>query len=113
MDTNQSNLSPDLGTGEKKLGSYIWGLVGCSILTLISFWAVISGQFAKWEIIVLIYVSAIIQFLIQLIYFLRLNVQTKQGEYNVIALVFTMVILTSIIAGSLWIMWNLNYYMEH
>lgn len=103
----------DYGTGQKKLGIYIIGFIACSILTCIAFYAVMSGQFLKWQTFTIVYAAACIQFVIQLICFLRLNTQTEQAQINVISLVFTAVILTSIIVGSLWIMWNLNFNMIH
>lgn len=104
---------PDFGTGKKKFGIYFAGIISCAILTLFSFWVVMSHQFTKFEVFVFIYSSACIQFLVQLTCFLRLNVQTEQAKTNVMSLLFTGVILISIIAGSLWIMWNLNYNMMH
>lgn len=104
---------PDYGTGQKKLGMYLVGFIGCSLLTLLSFWAVMSQRFSKLEVLALIFSSACLQFLVQVIFFLRLTTQTTQGRTNIMTLLFTGVILTSIILGSLWIMWNLNYYMMH
>lgn len=103
----------DYGTGQKKLGIYVIGVISCSILTLISFWSVMSGYFARWEIFVIIYASACLQFVVQLICFLRLNTETEQGRTNVMSLIFTVVILTAIVLGSLWIMWSLGYNMMH
>jgi len=108
---NHEINQPDFGTSQKKLGIYIVGFITCSILTLISFWTVMSGQFTKWEMFIIIYAAAFIQFFVQLLCFLRLNTQTKQGRTNVMSIIFTGVILTSIIIGSLWIMWNLHYNM--
>jgi cytochrome o ubiquinol oxidase operon protein cyoD len=110
---HHSASQPDYGTGQKKLGMYMMGFIGCSILTLISFWAVMSEKFSKPSVLAIIYVAACVQFLVQLICFLRLNTQTDQGRMNVMGLWFTGVILVSIIGGSLWIMWNLAYYMDH
>ncbi len=104
---------PDYGTGQKKLGIYVFGFITCSILTLISFWAVMSETFAKNDILIIIFISAIIQFIVQVVCFLRLNTQTEQGRMNVMSLLFTGVILVAVIAGSLWIMWNLAYFMAH
>lgn len=103
----------DYGTGQKKLGIYLLGLISCVILTVIAFWVVLASGFAKWQMFVIIYAAAIIQFLVQLICFLRLNTQTEQGRNNVMSFVFTLVILISIIVGSLWIMSNVNYNMLH
>jgi len=100
---------PDYGTGKKKLGIYIFGLICCSILTLIAFGIVMVNQFSRWEVFTVIYSAACIQFLVQVICFLRLNTQTEQGKINVMSILFTGVILLSIIVGSLWIMSNVNY----
>lgn len=104
---------PDYGTGQKKLGLYLVGFISCSVLTLFSFWSVMSQRFSKLEVLALIFSSACIQFLVQVIFFLRLTTQTEQGRTNIMTFLFTGVILISIILGSLWIMWNLNYYMMH
>jgi cytochrome o ubiquinol oxidase operon protein cyoD len=112
MDHLRAN-EPDYGTGQKKLGLYLVGFISCSILTLVSFWAVMSQRFSKLEVLTLILTSACIQFLVQVIFFLRLSTQTEQGRTNIMTFLFTGVVLTSIICGSLWIMWNLNYYMIH
>lgn len=103
----------DYGTGPKKLGLYLVGFISCSILTLLSFEAVMSQRFSKLEVLALIFSSACMQFLVQVIFFLRLTTQTEQGRTNIMTFLFTVVILISIILGSLWIMWNLNYYMMH
>lgn len=104
---------PDYGTGQKKLGMYLIGFISCSILTLVSFGAVMSQSFSRLGVLVIILSSACIQFLVQVIFFLRLTTQTEQGRTNIMTFLFTGVILISLIVGSLWIMWNLNYYMMH
>lgn len=102
---------PDYGTGQKKLSIYLLGLLICSILTLLAFWVVIANPLGKHETFIMIYSAACLQFFVQLICFLRLNTQTEQGRMNVMAILFTGVILLSIIIGSLWIMFNLDYNM--
>src|ERR1700733_3793811 len=102
---------PDYGTGEKKLGIYLIGLMCCIILTLIAFGAVMTNIFSRWEIFIIIYSTAIIQFLVQIICFLRLNIKTVQAKINVMSIIFTFIILLFIVVGSLWIMSNVNYYM--
>lgn len=104
---------PDFGTGKKKLGVYLIGFLICSLLTLIAFWAVVSATYTKRETFLIIYSAACLQFFVQLIFFIRLNTETKQGRTNIMSFIFTLVILTSVILGSLWIMWNLNYNMMH
>ncbi len=107
----ESRVTPDYGSGQKKLSIYIIGLLCCIALTCLSFWVIQSSQFSKWAMFGIIYSSAFIQFLVQVICFLRLNTQTEQSRTNVLSLLFTIVILISIVIGSLWIMNNLNYNM--
>ncbi len=111
MDDHQLD-QPDYGTGQKKLNIYIFGLITCAVLTLFSFWVVITKRFSGWEFAI-IYLLACIQFLVQVICFLRLNIQTHQGRINVMTFLFTGIILLVIVTGSLWIMWNLGYNMMH
>ncbi len=110
---NHNLHQTDYGTGQKKLGIYTVGFIACSLLTLLSFWVVMQNPFTHGQTFAVIYSSACLQCVIQLICFLRLNNQTPQGRTNVMALVFTLVILVTIIVGSLWIMWNMNYNMMH
>lgn len=107
------DVQPDFGTGKKKLGIYTIGFIACSILTLIAFGSVMANQFPKVILLFIIFIAACIQFLVQLVCFLRLNIQTEQGKMNVMSIAFTGLILTMIVIGSLWIMWNCNYYMSH
>ncbi len=109
-----SHLSgPDYGTGQKKLGTYLIGIGLCVILTLIPFATVMSGRFIREYTFSIIITCAILQFLVQVIYFLRLNAKTAQGQMNLMSGVFTVLILAVVIGGSLWIMWHLNYNMMH
>jgi cytochrome o ubiquinol oxidase operon protein cyoD len=108
--THHETTQPDYGTGQKKLGMYLLGVIGCIILTIIAFWAVMAERFSKLEIFAIIFSAACIQFFVQVICFLRLTTQTEQGKTNVMSFVFTGVILLCFVAGSLWIIGDLNYY---
>lgn len=101
----------DFGTGQKKLSIYSLGMAACVVLTVIAFYTVMSGQFTRIETIAIIFSAAVIQFLVQIFCFLRLNVKTEQGVINMLAFIYTIMILLCIVAGSLWIMANMNYYM--
>jgi cytochrome o ubiquinol oxidase operon protein cyoD len=101
----------DFGTGEKKLTIYTAGMIACVLLTILSFWVVMSHQLTKRQIIFIIFASACIQFLVQVFCFLRLNTATPQGRLNVMILLFTFAVLFCIVLGSVWIMLNLHYNM--
>lgn len=104
----------DYGMGKKKLGTYVIGILLCVALTLIPFYIVMHQVLsARWLAIAAIYSCALLQFIVQVVCFLRLNAQTEQGRATLMSFVFSIVILLVIVLGSLWIMWNLNYNMVH
>lgn len=111
--TDSQAAAPDFGTSPKSLSVYVVGIILCVILTLIPFGVVMHGGLAHGQKFAVIMVSAILQFLVQVYCFLRLNVQTIQGKMNTMSFIFTIVVLVVIIGGSLWIMSHLNYNMMH
>lgn len=50
---------------------------------------------------------ALAQILVQLVYFLHMN-SSSEGGWNLIAFVFTVLIIAILVVGSLWIMFHLN-----
>ncbi|ACI15270.1 cytochrome o ubiquinol oxidase subunit IV [Coxiella burnetii] len=101
------------GTGKKKLSIYIVGMILCVILTLVSFMTVMYSAFPPTTLVAIIFVSALIQFIVQVVCFLRLNAKNEQSRMNLMSFIFTIVILFVLIGGSLWIMWSLHYRMMH
>ncbi|WP_081901721.1 cytochrome o ubiquinol oxidase subunit IV [Candidatus Palibaumannia cicadellinicola] len=77
------------------------------ILTIIPFTMIMSNYVAKHYNIIILVTCAIVQILLHLIFFLHLNISTEQ-QWNLIAFFFTMLIMTILIVGSLWIMLHLN-----
>lgn len=101
----------DYGTGAKKLSFYIIGIVLCVFLTIIPFYYVMYPTFSRSTTFLIIYAAATLQLFVQVTCFLRLNTRTSQSKMNTMSFLFTLVVLSVIIGGSLWIMWNLNYNM--
>lgn len=106
-------VEPDFGTGKKSLKIYVIGLVLCVILTLIPFAMVMHGSLPRGIVFAGLIIAALLQFLVQVICFLRLNMATDQGVMNVLSFVFAIIVLGVIVGGSMWIMWHLNYNMMH
>jgi cytochrome o ubiquinol oxidase operon protein cyoD len=96
------------GTGKKKLSIYITGMFLCVILTLIPFAIVDKHLLGPEAAFAVMLVAAIVQFVVQVICFLRLNTSTPQSMMNLMSLIFTIVVLFVLVAGSLWIMWSLH-----
>ena len=109
---NTHNAS-DTGLGKKTPGIYSLGFFACLVLTLIPFYSVMYSTWHKSALIMLIMVTAVMQFFVQVYCFLRLNNTSKQGRMNTAALMFTFIILVVIVGGSMWIMANLDYFMMH
>ncbi|MNS79844.1 Cytochrome bo(3) ubiquinol oxidase subunit 4 [compost metagenome] len=86
---------------------YAIGFILAVILTVIPFKLVMDGSMDKGTILWIILGMAAVQILVHLKYFLHLDTSSEQRS-NVIALLFTALILVIVVAGSLWIMHNLN-----
>jgi len=56
------------------------------------------------------FASAIIQIVVHLVFFLHMNTSSEE-RWNLVALLFTAVIIFIVVVGSLWIMYNLNLNM--
>ncbi|MCM2973621.1 MULTISPECIES: cytochrome o ubiquinol oxidase subunit IV [Larsenimonas] len=98
------------GASHGTVKSYIVGFVLSVILTVIPFWMVMSGSFSKSVTAISIFVLAFIQLFVHLVYFLHMNRSSEQ-QWNVMAFVYTVIMVAILVIGSLWIMLNLNYNM--
>lgn len=88
--------------------SYVTGFVLSVILTAIPFALVMSGGFENRLLTVGVVVGcAIIQVLVHMVYFLHMNSHAEEG-WTLLSTLFTVVIVMIMIAGSLWVMYNLN-----
>lgn len=97
--------------------SYVTGFAVSLVLTLAAFGLVIGYtqgalDVPKGLLILSIVVLAALQLGVQLIYFLHLGQESKP-RLNLISFLFMLLVLIVIVAGSLWIMANLDYNMMH
>ena len=96
-----------------ELGSfrtYFTGFVTSVILTLLAYLLVVHSRLSTTIIVSFIIFLALIQFLVQLVFFLHLGKETKP-KWKLFVLVFMILIVAILVFGSLWIMNNLNYRM--
>ena len=98
------------GVSRGSLQSYLTGFVLALILTAIPFALVMSGAFSPAATIFAIFVAGIVQILVHLHYFLHLDTSSA-ARWNVLAMIFTVLIMILFVGGTLWIMSNLNYRM--
>ena len=103
--------SNDYGLAEKNFSIYFSGFLLCVILTLVPFYAVIHNITTRQSLIAIIFASAIVQFFVQVICFLRLKGNSRQGQITILSFISTGIVTFVVIAGSIWIMTNLDYFM--
>lgn len=99
--------------GHKILTSYLMGFVLSAIMTLAAFSLVIKKVLTVKYLYIALTVLVLIQLFVQVRCFLRLHANAEDKQWNMIALVFTILVSAVIVIGSLWIMYNLNYNMMH
>ncbi len=88
--------------------SYMTGFVLSVILTAIPFALVMSGGFesrAVTALVVLLF--AVIQIVVHMIYFLHMDLHAE-GGWTVISLMFTLIVLIICLAGTIWVMHNMD-----
>lgn len=97
--------------------SYVTGFAVSLVLTLAAFGLVMGYtqgalDISKGLLTLSIVVLAALQLGVQLVYFLHLGQESKP-RLNLISFLFMLLVLVVIVAGSLWIMANLDYNMMH
>lgn len=86
------------------------GFIISFLLTLISFGIVMSGTFPASLALTIIVVLAVLQIVAQMHFFLHLDSSPSQ-RWNLMVLIYTLIIVVFLVAGTLWIMYNTNIRM--
>jgi cytochrome o ubiquinol oxidase operon protein cyoD len=90
---------------------YVAGFVLSVVLTAIPFWLVMAK--ARITSVVMAGVGstlAMVQVVVHMVFFLHMNPKSE-GGWNLFALIFTAVLLVIVLAGTLWVMHNMNTHM--
>lgn len=98
------------GAHKGSLKSYVVGFVYAVVLTLIPFGLVMYATLPKSYTLAGISIAAILQIIVHLHYFLHLD-RSSEERWNMLAILFTALIVVILVAGSIWIMINLHYNM--
>ncbi|MBB6733070.1 cytochrome o ubiquinol oxidase subunit IV [Cohnella zeiphila] len=85
------------------LKSYIIGFVLSLVLTVIPLVAVLNDMVNGNAALVVLLVTAVLQFIVQLVFFMHLR-EEKKPRWNLMALILGIVIVLTIVLGSVWIM---------
>jgi cytochrome o ubiquinol oxidase operon protein cyoD len=91
--------------------SYLTGFALSVALTAIPFWLVMTGAIHNNQVTALVVMAfAAVQVVVHMIYFLHLNTRSE-GGWNMMALIFTVVLVAITLVGSLWVMYHMNLNM--
>ena len=101
-----TDIDADTGASYGTLTSYCIGFVLSIACTLLSFYLVGYGILPAQTLYISVGVLALIQFIVQIIFFLHLNSHSN-ASWNLISFLFTVLMVTVLIIGTMWIMYNL------
>lgn len=102
------NIEP---THRVMLASYITGFVLSIYLTVMAYLLAVYHIASNHVLIGLVALLALIQFVVQLIFFLHLG-SDERPRWRLVTFLFMLMVVVILVAGSLWIMANLNYHMN-
>ncbi|MDF2940571.1 MAG: cyoD [Gammaproteobacteria bacterium] len=98
-------------SGKKLITSYIIGFVLSVILVLAAYHIATTQMFTGETLYFVLAGLGLLVVLVQAIFFIRLNAKSQDDKWNLITFIFTIIVIMIVVIGSLWIMYNLNYYM--
>jgi len=107
-DVDLQDHHDDDGHDEITLRGYLTGFALSVILTVIPFWLVMHNTMASSSMTALVILAlGAVQMVVHMVYFLHMN-SRAEGGWNMLALIFTLIIVVIAMAGSLWVMYHLN-----
>lgn len=89
----------------KELRGYVWGIGLALLLTLLPFSLVQWAAIPRFSLLIAIGSFALVQMLVQFRYFLHIGFGQKREDLQLI--LFSAVLLTIMVAGTIWIMASL------
>lgn len=93
------------------LRGYLTGFIAAVVLTAIPFWIVMGKAFGSSGITAAVILGfAAVQIIVHMVYFLHMDGKAE-GGWNLLALVFTVMLVVITLSGSLWVMYHLNHNM--
>lgn len=94
-----------------KIKYYASGFILSLLFTLVAYVIVDYKMATPYTLYILVGAFALLQALVQVICFLRLNTTRQENRWNFISFLFTVLVIFILVGGCLWIMYNLNYNM--
>lgn len=94
--------------GHGSLRGYVTGFVLSVILTAIPFWLVMSGALGSAALTGFAIMGlAVVQIVVHMVFFLHMDFRTE-GGWSMLSLLFTVIVVVIMLAGSMWVMYHLN-----
>ena len=91
--------------------SYVTGFILAVILTAIPFWLVMGKVIDKSSTAGFVLLGlAAVQIVVHMVYFLHMNAKSE-GGWNMLAMIFTAMIVVIMLSGSIWVMYHMNHNM--
>lgn len=107
-DTRNVHGHDEHGEAHGSFKGYMIGFLLSVVLTAIPFWLVMGDVLPSKQLTtILILGFALVQVLVHMVYFLHMNTQSE-GGWNMLALIFTLILVIITFAGSLWVMYHMN-----
>jgi cytochrome o ubiquinol oxidase operon protein cyoD len=103
MAIHPSPITSNQGT----LKVYTLGFLLSLLLTGAAYLVIAQHMFAGWIAVVLVSLLALVQLVVQLVFFLHIDSE-RGPRWNLAALIFAAIVVSILAGGSLWIMKNLN-----
>lgn len=91
--------------GHGSLKEYVVGFALSIILTIIPLLVVLNGWLKGTAAIIVLLGAAALQFVVQLLFFMHLR-EERGPRYNLMTLILGLVVVITVVAGSIWIMTN-------
>ncbi len=111
MNNRFTAIDGEFGASQGSLKSYVIGFAFSILLTIVPYLFVTKHLLANWTLAFVIVGFGVVQLIVQLVFFLHVNAKQK-ARSNLVALVFTVLVVAILAVGSLWIMHNLDYSMN-
>ena len=96
-----SHSTDHAGAHHGGVKTYLVGFILSVILT------VMNGTASHGTLLGVVVATAVVQILVHLVCFLHMNASSEE-RWNLVAFVFTLLIIAIVVVGSIWIMWSLN-----
>nr|WP_198982482.1 cytochrome o ubiquinol oxidase subunit IV [Herbaspirillum sp. ASV7] len=90
---------------------YVSGFVLAVILTAIPFWLVMNKAISSTATLgIVLLIFAAVQIVVHIKYFLHMNGKSE-GGWNMLAMIFTIILVVITLSGSQWVMYHMNHNM--